>query len=888
MIRLVLRCGAGMMLLAAALSVAVAQDRGKDVDLDEFRRLRRLETPMDFWNAIQFELDLGKPDIAARYLRGLINKKPSDKDMQAILDKDGITAIMKLRNIRVWTEDKKDNAQAIKDAESLIDLATEANKKRLADDARIRELIDQLQGTEEEKKYAIAELYKIGANAVPHFIEAYLKGTTAADRDTIVQALLKMGPSTVEPLLAALDADNTLLKHDILDVLRKRHAARSRAIVPWLYFLSASKNEPASVRQRATEVLALFLDLPASRLPSAKVALTREAERYFDHKVDLGDPRAITVWRWDGKKLVTGWPGVPTVTASQAEHYYGQRFARQALTLDPDYRPAQLVSLSLAVDKAMEKAGPAAPISRTSPETAELLAKASPELVIEMLDRAIKERRSNIVLAAVRTLGDRAEVRSRKPAKGSEPALVRALYYPDPRVQMAAAVALLNIPGTPTPKTAGRIVEVLARALSTSAAYQPGNKILVALADEGMRDRVRQSVVDAGAQPIVVRNGKDAMRQLRASAEIQAILLDSTLPYPGLANTLAQMRQDVDIGKIPILLAAVPETRASHDAVVRYRFLQARVEEINKGTSIYRALLAGLDKLQDEEKKEVEKEFAPEKRLSLDEKFAAYRRVEEKYAEKREQAARDFPAASTLLKEVPRLEKEMSQEVHRYDLESQVREAALARYIERCKYSNVKVIHTSLLTDAKGLETTVLGNIRDAGVALTAPEQREAAEQAMELLANLAEGKPNGYDVRPAADTILEALRAGRLSPEGQKAGIRAATLLDGAAPQKVLATVVQDGGRSVDLRVAAARALIVNLQRQGALLPAADVTTLAALARQEGVDPKLKDQLLNISGALRPSDRSTGERLRDFRPTPAPALPPPAEKDKGKAKDPG
>ncbi|MFO0877201.1 MAG: hypothetical protein U0840_07475 [Gemmataceae bacterium] len=877
MLRVMLRLVLGLLLLAAALPVASAQD--KEVDLDEFRRLRRLETPLDFWNAVQFELDLGKPDIAARYLRGLVTKKPGDKELFTILDKDGLTSILKLRNIRIWSSDKKENEQAMKDAEMLIEQATAANQRRMANDERIRELIGQLQGTPEEKVYAIQELYKIGDLAVPHFIDTYLRARDATDRNAVLQAMYKMGPETLAPLLAALDTDNPLLKVDLLDILRTRHARASREIVPFLHFLAASKKEAPAVREKARRVLADFLELPPDRLPLAKAALTREAERYYQHQVNFGDPRAVKVWRWDGKRLVPGWPNSPTITASQAEQYYGQRFARQALQLDPDYRPAQLAALSLAVDKGMEKAGPTAPISRTSPQEAELLARADSALVLDMLERALKENRTPVVLAAVRALGDRAEVTARRAIRGNEPALVRALYYPDPRVQLAAAVALLQIPGPATPKTAARIVEILGRTISPAAAYLPGRKVLVALTDEGLRDRVRQVVSTSGAQPVVVMNGRDAMRQLRGQPEIEAIVMDSTLPYPGLSHLLAEMRQDVDVGRIPIILAAIPESRAGHDAAIRFRQLRARIESINQQTESYRAILRKFSKDEAIEKTDLEKDFSKDRRITQEDKMAAYRRIEEKFARKRQEIAHDFPSSIALLNELPRLEKEMAQEVNRYELESQLREAALERHIERCKYANVRLIHTGVLTDARSLEAAVLGNVREAGVNLTAEEQRGGADLAMEWLANLAEGKPEGYDVRPVANTILEAVRAGRLSPEGRKAGIRIAQRLEGEKPQAVLAVVILDGGAAADMRIAAVRALILNIQRQGLVLSRGDQASLIALAGQANLDPRLKDQVVALQGVLRPGERGTGERLRDFTPTPAAAVPPPPEK---------
>src|SRR5262249_16308024 len=153
---------------------------------------------------------------------------------------DGLTPILRLRNVPSWSSDPKEEAQTRKDAEELIRRATEAQKKRLADPARIRELIAQLRATPEEQTYALRELHKIGAGAIPSLVEAHLRAKEAADRLAVRKALLRMGPETIPPLLAALDSDSVFLKLDILDVLRERHVRYAREIVPFLWFVSAA------------------------------------------------------------------------------------------------------------------------------------------------------------------------------------------------------------------------------------------------------------------------------------------------------------------------------------------------------------------------------------------------------------------------------------------------------------------------------------------------------------------------------------------------------------------------------------------------------------------------------------------------------------------------
>ena len=76
--------------------------------------------------------------------------------------------------------------------------------------------------------------------------------------------------------------------------------------------------------------------------------------------VDLGGlPGPVTFWKWDGKQLVS-----QTLSSSQAEELHGLHFAGQGVKLDPGYEPAQVVFLSLALDKAIERVGITEPLTK--------------------------------------------------------------------------------------------------------------------------------------------------------------------------------------------------------------------------------------------------------------------------------------------------------------------------------------------------------------------------------------------------------------------------------------------------------------------------------------------------------------------------------------------
>jgi hypothetical protein len=720
---------------------------------DDYRQyFKKPETPADFWGALQFESEVGRYDLAAGYLRGLLARNPTDKELFDLESKEGMAAFLRLRNVPKWSDDAKVDAQAKKDVDELIGRVSNAVRSTLNDPARIKRYVQNLTAGPEEYAYAIKELYRSGAGAVPFLLEE-LRNATGADRFTLLKALRKLGPDTLAPLAAALDSNDAQLKVDLLGVFKDRAAT---SVIPNLYYLIGSANQPDAVRRKAAETLAYLLDVPVTKLPSPKVALTTEADRYYRHQVPFANPNAVPVWRWDGKTIVPGWPGAPTVSASRAEEYYGLRYAGQALTIDPTYLPAQVVLLSLALDKGYERAGLTQPLAKAALPVYELLATVSPELLLATLDRALTERRVPVILGTIRALGDLAEVRATRPTGKSQPGLVRALFYPDRRVQMAAADALVRIPGPPPAGASVRVVDVLRRALAAEPEGKVKAKVLVGLTNPDVAGKVADSVRQAGYDALTASTARDVMRRLNQAADVDLLLIDAGVTDPGINWLLAQLRADANAGNLPLVLLAPPG-----------------------------------------------------------------------------------------------------------------REEALRRLTEGSP--NVIVAPQGLALESKRLGELFASQLGEvSSQPLTDEERKEFAEKAVRYLDGMARGDLKGYDARPAGDVLLDALRAGRLSPEGQLAAIDAVGRLSGPRSQNELAVVVLDAKRPLPLRDAAAKELVRHVQEHGLLMNRPQVAALEGLAGQADLKPELKADLALLVGSLHPDARQTGERLLRYQP-PAP-----------------
>ncbi len=722
------------------------------------------ETAIEFWAAMQYEIGVGKYDLAAEDLKGFLAKNPSKEDLLAIEEQEGMSAFLRLINI----------PQLRPDAQKLLDRVTQVVKENRADPERIHRFINNLRASPEEREYAIIQLRKSGAAAVPYMIEALRTATDPLERGPIVSALVDLGRPAVAPVLAALDADDTMLKLELIDVVR-RIADPSAAAGLW--YPSASPREQAAVRTQATQTLVFLLGLERpEQLPPATKALVGEAERYYQHRARFPKTQPVTAWSWQNNRLVG-----QALTASQAEEFYGLRYAGQALALDPANEPAQIVYLSLALEKGFERSGLDQPLEKNAPRAKELARVVNPALLVATLDRALADHRVPVILGIVRTLGDLGVVQALRPSQGPEPALLRALNYPDRRVQLAAADAVLRIPNTNPYPISARVVEVLRRAGAADA--QP--RVLVAAAVKDLGEQLAHALQPAGFASEVRTSGVEVLKRLQEAADIDALVIrvDAgrrflptnpplpggprpapqvvappdpiryALPDPGLPNLLAQIRADLNSAYIPVLLMVGPDQTGK-----------------------------------------VPMEF----------------------------------------------------------------EAGLHRLMER--YRNVWTIPNTM--DKDSLRRILTLRITEANGAPLSPAERKAnAVEAMRWLDRLAQGEVAGYDVRPAAATILKGMR----NPDLAVFAIEAASRLPGPAPQRELAQIILSDAPPA-IRSAAANALAHQMQQHGVAL-AGEVASLQDLYAKTD-DAKLKANLALVLGSLRPDARQTGERLLHFRPT--------------------
>jgi len=847
----------------------------------------------DHWEAITFEIEVGKYDFAARYLHDLTEKKYSDAELASLVDKVTLNAIFKLRLISVWSKDKILNDQARKEADDLIQMAGAASLKKLQDPERIAKLIQQLQGNPEERSFAFKELYRSGAYSVP-FLIADLAKQTIIEKAYILDALKRLGSEVEAPMIAALEGMPVSAQVDLIDVLVARGAIQA---VPELWFVSSDPRRPEGLKKKAKLAISKLANLEFGALPEAKKELFLIAENYYKGKVHFPDPARVQIWRWEreGMIVVSGWPELPTVDVKQANAYYAARYSSMALILDPTDKNTQVFQLLNSLSGHLEKTDIRIPLFRSNPDLHILLNTVDADLLLAVLDRALREKQTGVVLAITRALGDMAELKAAMPKGNRVSPLTQALNYGDRRVEMAAALALLNIPNSQISKASVEVVEVLARALRADPMVMNKPRVLVAVGNEDWRHKVVGVMRDAGADPILVTNGFETIRRLEKAADIDAVFIESTLPDPGIHYLLASIKAESYAAQVPIFIAAVPEGNLAKDLVDRYRKASGRLRQIDEIVGSYKKDREAIDIKQRDTTNKINERFEDElknvrkKGKELDIEITERNQAEsiasvtELYVgELKDLNFKYKGIQKTLIDEID-LKKILVAVGNEYEVEVGKRVEALKKHFR--KQDNIRIVSTGHFSDSKAIQRDIKLVFAEIGApALSEEERKNYAEAAVFWLSKISKGELPGYDARPATAALLSALTPGRLSDNGMIYLVEALGNLSLGRVQPELAAIVMDGKRMAPVRIAAVQALIKHIQRNGTLMSLEEVTLLERSCLQPAGEPELVLIFSSLVGALKPGPVTTGKRLLAF-PGPIPGFAPPMPKPKDNEK---
>lgn len=529
-------------------------------------------TPVERFRAAREHVLDARFDVAAEELKGFLAANPTDRDIFEIQRLYGPAVFERLKQVPRWSEEPAAQAEAVKAVDDIVARAREANKKFFRDPARIRQFVLNLGASTEERIFAEQQLRPSGDAVVRPLLDE-LRGTDDQTlRAGILGAARRLGPEVVPGLLAGLESLSDDKKVALLQSVTDRSDIHTLAAavdtdpLPWLWYYGSAPTDRGALRAGARTLLdALVSDAGRRQADAELVALARRSYDKTARFTTLDAPAdRVPTWTWDepAKELKT----LP-LTKAQAEEYFGLRDLRWALERNPANRTAQDLYLNLATDRAVERAGYGV-LMTADPGFYQLLSAAPTAQLMRLLDAAIAGKRTAEVMGYTQALADRADRSASSPTEVTLPdgkvvvkpaVLAKALDYPDPRVQLAAAIGLLRSPGPPTHGRQARVVEILRRALAADPAPQgPSVKGRALLGDpsDARGEQVAQHLRAVGYTVERVTTGRDLFRRVARSSDIDLIVIDRHIGGPMIPDVLASLKADANAARRPILLVA--------------------------------------------------------------------------------------------------------------------------------------------------------------------------------------------------------------------------------------------------------------------------------------------------------------------------------------------
>ena len=503
----------------------------------------------------------GRFDSAAVTLKAFLDANPTDADLLA-LSANEPTIFQKLRNVPVWSEEPNAQREALDTVKKVIDKSEEANKKFYRDPARISKFVRNLGASYEERIYAERQLLLSGDAVVPVVIEVLRTSNDVSQRAGIFLAMAKLGPETIPGFLAAVDGLSEDLKYGILRSLSSRSDLLSLLgyaetdFSAHLWYYSVAPGEPAqSLREYCAS---LVNQLSGGRSDKTKVEaeLVRIARPFANKTARFRSSGDVVLWFWDAAKL-----NVTSVSATkvQAEDFYAVRYLKWALERNPNYAPAQDLFLSHTIERAVEK-GKYGELAETDPVLFQVVVTAPSEQLINLLNEALAEKKTAAALGITQVLAVRSDkLAAAGPAPGKPGVFVRALDYPDPRVQLAAAIGLLRAPVPADHGKHARIVEILRRAAAadpTPPAEKELGRALLADPQDQRAEKVSSYLRQLGYVTERFATGKDLIRRVNRAADFDVLVVDRHTASPEVVDLLAQLRPDASAARRPLILIA--------------------------------------------------------------------------------------------------------------------------------------------------------------------------------------------------------------------------------------------------------------------------------------------------------------------------------------------
>ncbi len=388
---------------------------------------------------------------------------------------------------------------------------------------------------------------------MPLLLEALTK--EGANQTRLRQALVAMGPAIVPPLIGGLRSPDPDVLREALGGLGQVPSSETIWHVVRPYF---DGSQAAEIRTAAQRALLRLIPVLPSRVEAAKL-LQERIERLLDdpQSIDQDLRGEATVWGWSDKDQRVVSKKLPV---SHARWLLASWLADDLYAIAPDQGPHRRLYLltQLGWHKLRSGIDQPLPTSLVAPwiVPGQIVPgqHGSTELQAILHD-GLENHRIPSTLATLELLAQVGSEKVVADVGGGRTPLCQALRSDNALVRMAAADTILRLdPQTPFAGAAD-LIDVLVFA----AAAEGQRQVLIAHPRQDEAELLAGFLQDFGFVPIIVGQGKEAIRLARARPDIELLLVSDSLSHPPANELVQQLAFDHFSAETPMCLMARAE-----------------------------------------------------------------------------------------------------------------------------------------------------------------------------------------------------------------------------------------------------------------------------------------------------------------------------------------
>ncbi len=459
------------------------------------------ETPADYFQAVIWLIDLGRPELAKPILEELTKLQLTDAQRAALVAEFGSRDMLRLARAAELAPAGAEFADA-----SMAAAAAAANDpQRIA--MLAAPLTDPSPDARQMARTDLAATGQLGATAT---LEALAKEADSDGRAALMTAAARMHPLVDRPLLAMLDTNDPALRADVIALLQHLRVPQAAPFI---------QVGPASAERELT------------------AAIQRIQEGTPPLAVD--EANHVELWHWDDVAKSLSSARYP---ADEARVIWLARLAGDLLRLRPQDRQALRNWLVLELEAAYY----------LPPRAIDPLAMADLPLVNEVLIGALESEYAYAAEAAIDALARSGDWRLVLTADAQPSPLANALGDADRRVRFAALRAIMALdPPSPYPGSS-RVPD----ALSWFAGSRGERQALVAMPTLEASANLAGMLAAHDLDALATNRGRDAVELARDMADLEMIFLDMNILRPDIRQVVYELRLSPETRHVPVALLA--------------------------------------------------------------------------------------------------------------------------------------------------------------------------------------------------------------------------------------------------------------------------------------------------------------------------------------------